>query len=86
MFLPIYYKTGENMVVAITIMAISIIISQIISYYILKAKDFDKLNLLSLILIIISYIVFAYLTYYPLKNDLFFDTKEEKYGLNNYNI
>ena len=86
MFLPIYYKTGENMVVAITIMAISIIISQIISYYILKAKDFDKLNLASLILIIISYIVFAYLTYYPLKNDLFFDTKEEKYGLNNYNV
>ena len=33
--------------------------------------------LLSLILIIISYIVFAYLTYYPLKNDFFFDTKEE---------
>ena len=85
-FLPIYYKTGENMIIAITIMAISIIISQIISYYILKQEHLDKLNIISLILIIVSYIVFAYLTYYPIKNELFFDTQEEKYGLNNYNV
>ena len=86
MFLPVYYKIGENMVITIGIMAIAIIISQVISYNILKANDCDKLNIVSLILIIISYIVFAYLTYYPLKNELFFDTKEEKYGLNNYNV
>ena len=86
MFLPVYYKIGENMVITIGIMLVSIIISQVISYYILKAKDFDKLNIISLILIIISYIVFAYLTYYPVKNELFFDTQEEKYGINNYNI
>ena len=86
MFLPIYYKIGENMVITIGNMLLSIIISQVISYYILKAKDFDKLNIISLILIIISYIVFAYLTYNPIKSELFFDTKEEKYGINNYNI
>ena len=54
--------------------------------YILKIKVFDKLNIISLILIIVSYIVFAYLTYYPIKTELFFDTQEEKYGLNNYNV
>jgi len=86
MFLPIYYKIGENMIITISIMALAIIISQIISYHILKCKDLDKLNILSLILIITSYIVFAYLTYYPIKCELFFDTKEEKYGLNNYNV
>ena len=86
LFLPIYYKIGENMVITIGIMLIAIIISQVISYKILKAKDFDKLNIVSLILIIVSYIIFAYLTYNPLKNELFFDTKEEKYGLNNYNV
>ena len=86
MFLPIYNKIGENMVITIGIMLVAIIISQVISYYILKAKDFDKLNIVSLILIIISYIVFAYLTYYPIKNELFFDTQEEKYGINNYNV
>ena len=86
MFLPVYYKIGENMAITIGIMLIAIIISQVISYYILKTKDLDKLNIISLILIIITYIVFAYLTYYPLKNELFFDTQEEKYGLNNYNV
>lgn len=86
MFLPIYYKIGENMVITIGLMLIAIIISQVISYKILKAKDFDKLNIVSLILIIISYIVFAYLTYNPIKNELFFDVNEEKYGINNYNI
>ena len=86
MFLPVYYKIGENMVITIGIMLLAIIISQIISYKILKSKDFDKLNIVSFILIIISYIIFAYLTYFPVKNELFFDTQEEKYGLNNYNI
>ena len=86
MFLPVYYKIGENMVITIGIMLIAIIISQVISYYILKAKDCDKLNIVALILIIVSYIVFAYLTYYPLKNELFFDTQKEKYGLNNYRV
>ena len=86
MFLPEYYKIGQNMVITIGIMLVAIIISQVISYKILKSKDFDKLNIVSFVLIIISYIVFAYLTYYPIKNELFFDTQEEKYGLNNYNI
>lgn len=86
MFLPVYYKIGENMVITIGIMLIAIIISQVISYYILKANDLDKLNIISLILIIMTYIVFAYLTYYPIKTELFFDTQEEKYGLNNYNV
>lgn len=86
MFLPVYYKIGENMVMTIGIMLISIIISQVISYYILKAEDCDKFNIISLILIIISYIVFAYLTYNPIKNELFFDTQEEKYGINNYDV
>ena len=86
MFLPIYYKIGQNMVITIGIMLVAIIISQVISFYILSAKDCDKLNIISLILIIVTYIVFAYLTYYPIKNELFFDTQEEKYGLNNYNV
>ena len=85
-FLPIYNKIGENMVITIGIMLLAIIISQVINYYILKSKDFNNFNIVSLILIIISYIVFAYLTYNPIKNELFFDTQEEKYGINTYNV
>lgn len=85
-YLPFYYKIGPKMFLNIGVMLLSIIISQVISYYILKAKDYNKLNIVSLILIIISYIIFAYLTYNPIKNELFFDTQEEKYGINNYNV
>ena len=85
-YLPFYYKIGPKMFLNIGVMLISIIISQIISYYILKEKSYDKCNLFSLILIIISYIVFAYFTYNPIKNELFFDTRDEKYGINNYNV
>lgn len=86
MYLPLFYKIGPKFLLNISIMLVAIIISQIISYNILKAKDYDKINTISLILIIISYIVFAYLTYNPIKNELFFDTKDEKYGINNYNV
>ncbi len=86
MYLPFYYKIGPKMFLNIGIMLMAIIISQIISYYILKSKNFNKFNLISFIAIIICYIVLAYLTYNPIKTELFFDTKDEKYGINNYNI
>lgn len=86
MYLPLYYKIGPKMILNIGIMLVAIIISQIISYYILKAKECYKMNIVCIILIIISYIIFAYLTYNPIKSELFFDTEEEKYGINNYNV
>lgn len=85
-YLPFFHKIGPKMSLNIIVMLIAIIISQIISYYILKAKDCKSANIVSLILIIVSYIAFAYLTYNPIKNEIFFDTKDEKYGINNYNI
>ncbi len=85
-YLPFYYKIGPKMFLNIGVMLIAIIISQVISYYILSKKAYDKCNIISIILIIISYITLAYLTYNPIKCDLFFDTKDEKYGVNNYNI
>lgn len=85
-FLPIYHKIGENMFVSISLMFIVIIITQIISYYILKSKNIPILNYLSIFFIIICYIVFGYLTYNAPHSELFFDTKDEKYGINNYNI
>ena len=85
-YLPFYYKIGSKMFLNIGVMLIAIIISQIISYCILNKKAYDKCNIISIILIIISYITLAYLTYNPIKCDLFFDTKDEKYGINNYNI
>ena len=85
-YLPFYYKIGPKMFLNIGVMGLTIIISQVISYFILKAKDFKNLNIISFILIIICYIILAYLTYNPIKCELFFDIKDEKYGINNYNV
>ena len=86
LYLPIFHKFGENMFINISLMLLVIIITQIISYYILKTKPCKIANYISIIGIIICYIIFGYLTYHPIKSELFFDTQDEKYGINNYNI
>lgn len=85
-FLPFYYRFGEKMIVTFLIMIITFIIIYYIGYKIMKLKNIKYLNILSIILIIISYIIFGYLTYNPIKNHLFLDTDNEKYGINDYNI
>lgn len=86
-WLPIYYKTGENMILTFIILFVAVIVSQLISYYILKwDKHIPYISYISLGIIIITYIVFAYLTYNPPKVEFFFDPLEEKYGINTYVI
>ncbi len=85
MFLPIFYKMGEKMLITIIIMLLTIIIVQIIHYKLITYKELH-LDILALIFIIITYIVMGILTYYPPETDLFFDTKNEKYGVNKYLI
>lgn len=82
-FLPIYYKIGENMFISITIMLLTIIITEIIHCHILIYKEL-RLNILSILMIIIIYIIMYFLTYYPPQYPLFFDSKNELYGVNKY--
>ena len=86
LYLPIYAFTGENMVLNFVILFITISITQIISYYILKSEKYFSLNYVSLAGIVLVYILFGILTYYPLLNDLFFDPVDEKYGISTYSI
>ena len=67
-------------------MLMVIIISQIISYFIIKSKENNKFNFISLLFIMLSFVIFAYLTYHAPKTKLFYDTQEQKYGINNYNV
>lgn len=85
-YLPFYYLLGENMPLNLIVLFISIIISQLIGYYLLNSKDFKNLGVVSVLGIILVYIVLGLLTYYPPINDLFFDPIDEKYGLNTYNV
>lgn len=64
MFLPIYHIIGENMFTAISLMLITIIIAEYISYKIMNQKDL-KLENKTIIFVIITYIIFSLLTYFP---------------------
>lgn len=73
-FLPIHYLFGESLIVTLIILFITYIISQVISYILLKHPDLGILNKLSLVLIILVYINFIVLTYTNDKDDFFYDT------------
>ena len=84
LFLPIFYCIGENMIVAISIMLITIIIVNIIAYKLINLEEIKNQKIISLILITITYIIMGILTYNAPHTQLFLDTKEEKYGINDY--
>ena len=85
-YMPLFYKFGPKMYINISVMSIVIIISQIINYKVLKMNKFKNLNKIAIILLMVTYILFGCLTYNPPKKRIFFDTQDEKYGINNYNI
>ena len=80
MYLPLFYIIGENMFLAISIMLITIVISQIISYKIIIKKDL-KLENITILLVIIVYITFTLLTYFPIQSDIFIDFKTGNIGI-----
>lgn len=85
-YLPLYYIFGENMVISITIMTIVLILIEIFSFYLLHINEIKYQGVISIVLIILSYIIFSLLTYYPPKTELFYDKTKNKYGINHYEI
>jgi len=82
-FLP--FNT-ENKIFIFILLFIDIFISELIRYYIINKKILIKYNYYFIIPIIISYIIFGYLTYKPPINNLFKDTVKNTYGINTYEI
>ena len=72
------------MFVAITTMLITIFIVNLVAYKLLQIDEIPYQRTIGIMSIIIIYIIMTILTYYPPQNDLFFDAKDEKYGINNY--
>ena len=84
-YLPIYNRFGENLFLTMSIYLIALIIGNIIFYLISKRKHEFLLNLISLVIISIIAVILIYFTFNPLKNDFFFDSIEEIYGIKNQN-
>ena len=83
-YIPLYNLLGENAFISIALLLIVYIISQYISYNILKEKEIKILNKLAIPILLITYLSFIYLTYNPLHNYIFYDTSNKKYGINEY--
>ena len=80
-YLPIDYIFGHSMIFAISLLFVIFIIVEIISYYIMNYREIRYSNTIGIILIIFMYVVFGYLTYNPIENDLFYDTQKKIYGI-----
>lgn len=86
LYLPIHYIIGHNIFISIGLLFIVFMIIEIISYYIMKYKNIKYSRIIGLVIIVIMYIIFGYLTYNPPKNDLFYDTSKNIYGIPEKNI
>lgn len=71
----------HNFIVTISLMLITYIVSQIVSYNIMRQKKIPNQNKLGIILILIIYIMFTHLTYYPPNTELFRDSTNNSYGI-----
>ena len=85
-FLPFYYNLGENMFITFTILLLTIILVNYIGFKIQQSNEIKCQNIIAITGVIIVYIIMIILTYNPPHNELFFDTQEEKYGINDYLI
>ena len=80
-YIPIDYIFGHSMIFAISLLFLIFIVVEVISYYIMNYREIMYSNVIGIILIIIMYIVFGYLTYNPILNYLFYDTSKKIYGI-----
>lgn len=83
-FIPLYNLFGENMFISISVLFIVLLIVNFIGYKIYDTNEIDIQKPLSIVIIILVYALMIYLTYYPPHTELFYDIKEEKYGINEY--
>lgn len=67
------------MIFTFILLFLSIIVGQCIGSEFLKKKDYKQIEILSIILIAIIFIISGYLTYHPIENFIFWDPEHETY-------
>ncbi len=71
----------HNLFVSITLLLLIFIFCEFMSYKLLTTGRIRKQRKVGIILIIISYMIFAYFTYNPSHNYIFLDTQTNSYGI-----
>lgn len=84
LFTPVYLyllKTKDNLIITFTIFFFSILLSQILSYYLLQKNYNPKLEKRGIFLFLFLAFINILFTYFPLKVALFYDFTKNIYGL-----
>lgn len=79
-FIPVYKIIGENMIFAISLMFITYLVMEFFSIKILESPELN-INILPIIIIILGFVLFGLLTFYPAHTSIFFDDKSLGYGI-----
>ena len=82
-YIPIYKLFGEHIVVTLIVYFITILLSNILWKKLTNKKISKKTNNLFGITIIVIYLIFTYLSFYPLNNSIFYDETNNKHGIHN---
>ena len=80
-YIPVYLRFGENMIFTFILLFLAIMFGQVMGSIFLKKGDYKVINIISLILIGIIFIINGYLTYKPIDNMIFWDPEHETYGI-----
>ncbi len=80
-YLPIYNRFGQNLILTMIVFLITLIISQYLFYLIAIKKHNKFYNKCLILLIPLVWVILIYFTYNPPKNEFFFDPIDEIYGI-----
>ena len=83
-YIPLNDIFGHKAYIAIILLFLILIFVQIISYFIMNYKEIKHSNDLGILIIIIVYFIFGYLTYHPPKINLFYDYMHKIYGIRKF--
>lgn len=78
-YIPIYLRFGEHMILTFILLFLAILFGQYIGSRFLEKTDYRQIDILSIILISIIFIICGYLTYHPMENFIFWDPEHETY-------
>ena len=81
LYIPLNDIFGHKAYIAISLLFLILIFVQIVSYYIMNKENIKHSSDIGILLIIIIYLIFGYLTYHPPKINLFYDYMNKGYGI-----
>lgn len=81
LYIPLNDIFGHKAYIAISLLFLILIFVQIVSYYIMNKSNIKQSSDVGILLILIIYFAFGYLTYHPPKINLFYDYMNKGYGI-----